>query len=185
MFGIGGFVGSLLGGWAADRFGTLRVLAGTIIGAAIMATGFSIVPAVSDAGPVAVALILPWAITGWAFYPPRQSKLIALAPLSATILLALNQSAIHVGAAVGSATGAFTLIHSAPGALGVAAASLTMIALASLITEQRQIGNAFPRFKWPRARVINWLNLRNVPGGENLSASTCVQSLPLAKHRDG
>jgi predicted MFS family arabinose efflux permease len=144
IFGIGGFVGSLLGGWAADRFGTSRVLAGTIIGAAIMATGFSVVPSVSDAGPVAVALILPWAIIGWAFYPPRQSQLIALAPLSATILLALNQSAIHVGAAVGSATGAFTLIHVAPAALGVAAGSLTMIALALLFAEQRRTKSEIP-----------------------------------------
>ena len=64
-------------------------------------------------------------------------QLIALAPLSATIVLALNQSAIHVGAAVGSATGALTLIYAAPAALGVAAASLTLLALGLLIAEQR------------------------------------------------
>jgi predicted MFS family arabinose efflux permease len=56
--------------------------------------------------------------------------LIALAPLSATIVLALNQSAIHVGAAVGSATGALALIYAAPAALGVTAASLTLLPLA-------------------------------------------------------
>jgi predicted MFS family arabinose efflux permease len=137
LFGIGGFGGSLLGGWAADRFGTWRVLVGTIIGAAILATAFSFLPAVSGNGPMAFALILSWAIVGWAYYPPRQSQLIALAPLSATIVLALNQSAIHVGAAVGSATGALTLIYAAPAALGVAAASLTLLALGLLIAEQR------------------------------------------------
>src|SRR5262245_17512860 len=143
MFGICGFAGSLLGGWASDRFGTSRVLAGTIIGAAILAAGFSVVPAVSDAGPMAFALILPWAIVGWAFFPPRQSQLIALAPRSATILLALNQSAIHVGAAAGSAAGALTLVHAAPSALGVAAALPTLVALALLIVERKvqQLGN--------------------------------------------
>jgi predicted MFS family arabinose efflux permease len=143
MFGIGGFAGTLLGGWAADRYGTPSVLAGTIVGAAILAIGFSVVPVLSDAGPMAFALILPWAIVGWAFFPPRQSQLIALAPRAATILLALNQSAIHVGAAAGSAAGAFTIVHAAPAALGVAAAVLTLIALALLIVERKmqQRGN--------------------------------------------
>jgi predicted MFS family arabinose efflux permease len=181
LFGIGGFAGSLLGGWAADRFGTSRVLAGTIIGAAIFAAGFSIVPAMSAAGPIAFALILPWAIVGWAFIPPRQSRLIALAPVSATIVLALNQSAIHVGAAMGSVAGALTLIHAAPAALGVAAASLSIVALAALVAEQkaRQIGDAFRRLP------TNWLNLQPVLPGENRPTSTRVQSFPLlAQHRD-
>jgi hypothetical protein len=99
-----------------------------------------------------LVLILSWAIVAWAFYPPRQSQLIALAPLSATILLALNQSAIHVGAAAGSAAGALTLIHAVPAALGAAAASLTIIALAALVAKQRRskIGNGLLRFKCAR-----------------------------------
>jgi predicted MFS family arabinose efflux permease len=143
MFGIGGFAGSLLGGWAADRYGTSRVLAGTIVGATILATGFSVVPVVSDAGAIAFALILPWGIVGWAFFPPRQSQLVALAPRAATILLALNQSAIHVGAAAGSAAGAVTIVYTAPAALGVVAALLTLVALALLIVERKvqQLGN--------------------------------------------
>jgi predicted MFS family arabinose efflux permease len=143
MFGIGGFAGSLLGGWASDRYGTWRLLAGTIVGAAILAAGFSVVPVLSDAGAIAFALILPWAILGWAFFPARQSQLVALAPRAATILLALNQSAIHVGAAAGSGAGAVTIVYAAPAALGVVAALLTLIALALLIVERKvqHLGN--------------------------------------------
>jgi predicted MFS family arabinose efflux permease len=145
MFGIGGFIGSFLGGWAADRQGSPGVLAVTLMGLATASAAFSIAPSLPHAALVAFALFAPWAVIGWAFLPPRQSQLVALAPISTTILLALNQSAIHLGAAIGSVVGAFTLIHANPAELGVAAASLAIIALALLIAELKSLPRLSPQ----------------------------------------
>jgi predicted MFS family arabinose efflux permease len=132
LFGAGGFVGNLIGGWAADKIHPPRVI---VCGLSLMAlcfAGFSIVPALAGANAclAILALVAVWAVVGWSVHPAQQSRLIGFAPQSAPLLLALNASSLYLGMALGAGLGAVTLAHGGVGDLGWVAALCELVALA-------------------------------------------------------
>ena len=106
IFGLGAVAGNLLGGLMSDRLGwriTLTVLC--CLQMAIMPV-FSLLP-LPD--PMVLLLSLSWAVAGWSFMAGQQARLIGYAGPRAPVVLALNAAAIYVGAALGSALGAFVI----------------------------------------------------------------------------
>ncbi len=76
LFGLGGTIGNLGGGWAADRFHPKRLM--TIVLSVLMATFIALALAEDLARPfgaiVAVVAIAVWGIDGWAFPSIQQAR---------------------------------------------------------------------------------------------------------------
>ena len=132
--GGGAVVGNLLGGWVTDRIGPFRTLL-------FLASAQVVIMPFYSGLPVPVLLLIAvsfvWAGVGWAFMAAQQSRLLAIAPENASILMALNAAAIYIGAAIGSGAGAAVISRSGLGALGYTGASGALVALVILLISQR------------------------------------------------
>jgi predicted MFS family arabinose efflux permease len=125
MFGIGAVIGNILGGMAADRFGSVRPLIALCVAQAVVAPVFSMLPI----NPIVLmALLVFWSVSGWSFLAAQQVRLIALSPANASIMLSLNAAAIYVGAAVGSAIGSIAIDTFGINALGYTSAVFALFA---------------------------------------------------------
>ena len=82
----------------------------------------------------ALTLTLIWSLGTWSFMVPQQARLVALAPKFQGLLLALNASAIYLGASIGSTLGGMVLQRSSFAVLGPVAAMVVILALLSLWT---------------------------------------------------
>lgn len=136
-WGIGGVLGSVLAGPLVDRTG--RVLA--------LVTGVTALLVVSEAslpllGAAAFPALVVWGGAGWAFQVPQQHRLLALSAERGTVALALNNSALYLGSAVGSGVAGLALSAGLDaGALPWAAAGVAALGLAlHLVTGRRARG---------------------------------------------
>jgi DHA1 family inner membrane transport protein len=102
LFGVSGVVGTLVGGWAHDRFGARRTLT---VQLAVLAAMMALVPLTRGSYAALLAVFLVWGIAGFGMMAPQQSRLAALAPAQAPILLSLNTSMLYFGTAFGAAIG--------------------------------------------------------------------------------
>lgn len=102
LFGVSGVTGTLLGGWANDRFGGQRTLP---VQLALLALMMALVP-LTQGNPIAVnAVFFAWGVAGFGMMAPQQSRLAELAPAQTPILLSLNSSMLYFGTAAGAAIG--------------------------------------------------------------------------------
>jgi DHA1 family inner membrane transport protein len=112
VFGLSGVAGTLVGGWANDRFGPARTLAVQLV---LLASMMAVVPLTrGHYGPMLAAFVV-WGTAGFGMMAPQQSRLAALAPSQAPLLLSLNTSMLYVGTAFGAVVGG-----AAVGVLGLA-----------------------------------------------------------------
>lgn len=134
IYGLACMVGNAIGGYSADRWGTIRcmVLAALLVALALFALPFT---AISFAG-AALAITL-WGIAAWCGGPAQQSRLISLAPEVSGELLSINVSAIYIGTAGGAALGGLTLLFAPLTALGWVGGSCELVALALALLSTR------------------------------------------------
>ena len=131
-FGVGAVIGNIAGGQAADRFGATRTVGWSLALSAAMLVMLSVVPTFLPqhiAGPVLMAMMVPWGMVGWAFPPAQASRIIKLAPDAAPIVLSLNASALYLGVALGAVVGGAVLRYGVPADLGLVAAVFPVIGL--------------------------------------------------------
>jgi len=131
-FGVGAVIGNIAGGQAADRFGATRTVGWSLALSAAMLVMLSVVPTFLPqhlAGPVLMAMMVPWGMVGWAFPPAQASRIIKLAPDAAPIVLSLNASALYLGVALGAVVGGAVLRFGVPADLGLIAAIFPLIGL--------------------------------------------------------
>ncbi|WP_209618747.1 MFS transporter [Saccharothrix coeruleofusca] len=131
-YGVGGVLGNVLGGRAADRRGPRGPLLVALFGTAVALVLLR--PALGD--PVAVVAVLTaWGGLFWAFNPPLFAALVAVDPGRAGVLLALNASAIYLGIAgagvVGGAVTATAGVQAVPVVGAVTAALAACVALST------------------------------------------------------
>ena len=102
LFGLSGVAGTLIGGAANDRFGPRRTLASllTALGATM-----ALLPLTAGSWPLLVLALLAWGTAGFGMMAPQQSRLAALAPAQAPVLLSLNTSMLYLGTAGGAIVG--------------------------------------------------------------------------------
>jgi len=111
-FGLSGVAGTLLGGWANDRFGSLPTLRAHL---ATLATMMAAVPLCQGHHALVLLAFVMWGVAGFGLMPPQQSLLTSLAPPQAPLLLSLNASMLYLGTALGAVVGG-----AATGLLGTA-----------------------------------------------------------------
>jgi MFS transporter, DHA1 family, inner membrane transport protein len=102
LFGASGVAGTLMGGAANDRFGARRVLA---VGLAVLTLTMVVLPYTAGSWPLMMAVLLVWGMSGFSLMAPQQSRLAALAPPQASLLLSLNASMLYFGSALGATVG--------------------------------------------------------------------------------
>lgn len=101
-FGVAGTLGTLLGGWANDRYGplpTLRTLASVLCLAMLLA------PFTAGHTRLMVVVFMGWSMSGFGMMSPQQFRLASLAPEQTPMLLGLNASMLYLGTALGAAAG--------------------------------------------------------------------------------
>ncbi|MFK8846935.1 hypothetical protein [Streptomyces sp. Ac-502] len=114
-------LGSLAAGPLVDRTGKITALVGGIL--VTVAAAQALLPLLASAAlPGAAAALVVWGAAGWALQVPQQHRLLALRDDRGTVALALNNSALYLGSAVGSALGGLAL------AAGVQASALPWVA---------------------------------------------------------
>ena len=103
IFGFAAVFGGGIGGLMADLLGSRKTM---VIALVIFSALFLVLPYTTDFFPVFLIIIILWGILSWAISPAMQSYLIEIAPESSEIQQSLNNSALHLGVAVGSVIGA-------------------------------------------------------------------------------
>ncbi len=132
LFGAGGAVGNLVGGFAADRVSSRRLL--SVIFAslaaifALLSLGARVLPPAAAAA-AGMGLILVWGLIGWAFPSIQQTRLVRLDPRLAPVTLSLNASATYVGISLGAALGSLAVAHGGTLALGWLAGGCEVVGL--------------------------------------------------------
>jgi MFS transporter, DHA1 family, inner membrane transport protein len=129
LFGLSGVAGTLVGGWANDRFGARRTL---MAGLALLGAGMGVLPLTAGSWPMLIAVLLVWGTAGFALMAPQQARLAALAPAQTPLLLSLNASMLYLGTAAGAIAGGIATAHL--GLAQLAWAGLPFVAAALAIT---------------------------------------------------
>jgi DHA1 family inner membrane transport protein len=102
MFGLSGVVGTLVGGWANDRFGPRRTLFAQL---ALLGTMMAVLPFTRGHYAWIVLALVTWGVAGFGMMAPQQSRLASLEPAQAPLLLSRNTSMLYFGTALGAAIG--------------------------------------------------------------------------------
>ncbi|WP_144522582.1 MFS transporter [Bacillus pumilus] len=106
LAGICSFLGSSLGGVAADKKGPIFTIFTGIILQIIM---LILLAFVTGNLVIMMAVIMIWMIATWSTSPAQQLYLVTLVPKSPDIALSVNTSFIQFGFALGSGVGGFVL----------------------------------------------------------------------------
>ena len=151
IWGIGGVLGSFLVGPVVDRVrGPVLVFAIMIV----LSASLFFLPVAATLGTWLVMLpIVLWGAVGWALQVPQNNELIVARQEQGdgNLAIALNESALYLGSAIGAAAGGFVLLLQMPTwTLAVCAGSVALIgALLQLLNLRRQ--RAWPRTPQPEA----------------------------------
>jgi MFS transporter, DHA1 family, inner membrane transport protein len=129
VYGLGGLLGSQLGGRLADRLGTARPLN------------------IGLGGLIVIQLLLPWSLTStvatcaalfgatlcsWCCFAPFQARILMLEPHSANVTIALINTSVYMGNAIGALIGGLLLRLTAVTNLPFVSALVAAMALAVL-----------------------------------------------------
>ncbi len=134
LFGGAAVFGNFIGGFSADRFGPSR----TLMAISILQMLLLPIIAVAPVGPITMGVLcVIWSLSGWSFMTPQQSRLVAIGPDRAPVMLSLNASAIYLGVAIGSAIGSMALSHGRWTSVAVAASLVAAVAIAHLALSDR------------------------------------------------
>ena len=136
IFGLASIPGTLLGGYAADRWGyrvSMTVML-AVLSASLLS--FSLIFAIEAGSVVAtlatVVVLVAWSVATFAQFPLQQYRLIGIAPQEQGTVLSLNASAIQAGQGIGAGVGALILHYGSVASLGWGGALCTLVALVGL-----------------------------------------------------
>jgi predicted MFS family arabinose efflux permease len=99
IFGLAGIAGTLIGGWANDRFGSLPTIR---IQLTVLVSMMCLLPLTQGNLPATVATLVVWGTAGFGLTAPQQSRLVSLSATQAPLLLSLNSSMLYLGTALGA-----------------------------------------------------------------------------------
>ncbi len=138
VFGCGAVIGNHLGGVLNDRIGSVRTLYWLCGIQGLIMPLFS--STMYYQAPLLV-LIFGWSIFSWSFMVPQQSRLVRRSPHHHQMLLALNASAIYLGAAIGSVIGGIVIKQAGIESLGITGGSICLLALVHIHLIERSSGD--------------------------------------------
>lgn len=136
VFGLAGVAGTLSGGWANDRFGSLPTMR---VQLAVLVATMAVLPLTRGHLYATMATLVVWGIAGFGVMSPQQSRLAGMAPAQAPLLLSLNGSMLYVGTALGAVISGAMLDHLHLSQLGWVGVPFGLLALLTLAFEPAQV----------------------------------------------
>ncbi|MGK5054572.1 MFS transporter [Janthinobacterium sp. RB2P8] len=132
-WGVGGIVGSVLVGPWADKVAAPKL---TLFILLLLALALCALPLA--AGWSAWLMLVPialWGAAGWALQVPQNQRLLAVCARQGdgNLAIALNESALYLGSAIGAAMGGLLLLLDWP--MWLLAASAALVAAAALLLQ--------------------------------------------------
>lgn len=128
LYGGMSFIAAVVGGVFADKIGASRALL-------FFCAALSILMPLVTQGPVeplpAACIVGAWSLFSWSHFTAQQSRLVAIEPPLAQLLLALNSSMLYVGIACGSLLAAHLL--PIPEFTGIAIGATMQVAIAVVV----------------------------------------------------
>ncbi|SFE73462.1 MFS transporter [Alteribacillus iranensis] len=109
LFGFAAVTGGAIGGGLSDRLGYRTTLYVVII---LFSSSMFILPYTTAWIPLFFLLVVIWGAMSWALSPPMQSYLVESASETSDVQQSLNNSALHLGIALGSFSGGFVVENS-------------------------------------------------------------------------
>ncbi|KHE73090.1 MFS transporter [Halobacillus sp. BBL2006] len=109
IFGVAAVSGGGFGGFLSDKLGSEKSILGII---SVFALAIFVIPYVTFSLHVFLFVMMIWSALSWAITPAQQNYLITSAPETADIQQSLNNSALHLGIALGSTIGAMVIEQS-------------------------------------------------------------------------
>ncbi|MGG0175831.1 MFS transporter [Gottfriedia acidiceleris] len=106
IIGFAAIVGGGVGGLLSDRIGPKKTIITVIT---VFGVSIFILPFTTFNTPLFVIVMIVWSMFSWALQPAIQSYLIVTAPDTSDIQQSLNNSAVHVGMALGSTIGGIAI----------------------------------------------------------------------------
>lgn len=133
VFGLAGVAGTLMGGWATDRFGALRSMR---VQLAVLVAMMCLLPLTRGHVPATMAVLVLWGIAGFGLMAPQQSRLAILSPAQAPLLLSLNGSMLYVGTALGAVVSGAVLDQVGFAQLGWVGVPFGLLAMLTLVFDR-------------------------------------------------
>ncbi len=130
MFGVAGVCGTLLGGWATDRFGPQRTLRAHL---SVFFLTMCVVPLTQGHYLGTLLAFMSWGVAGFGLMAPQQARLVAIDMARSPVLLSLNSSMMYFGMALGAALGGIAAPATGFAHLPWVGAPLALTALALLL----------------------------------------------------
>lgn len=132
VFGIAGVAGTVSGGWANDRFGSLPTMR---VQLSVLVATMAVLPLTRGHLYATMATLVIWGIAGFGVMTPQQSRLAGMAPAQAPLLLSLNGSMLYVGTALGAVISGSLLGYIDLSQLGWVGVPFGLLALLTLAFE--------------------------------------------------
>ncbi|RAN86890.1 MFS transporter [Bacillus sp. SRB_28] len=106
VLGVFAFIGSRLGGYAADKWGPVRTVYFSLIVHSV-ALFFLTATSISTIG--VFIIIMVWGTAAWTTTPANQFYLISLKPQSSEIVLSFNTAIMNIGMTLGAGIGGLVI----------------------------------------------------------------------------
>lgn len=132
-WGVGGIAGSVLVGPWADKVAAPKLTAFILL---LLALALCALPlAAGWSAWLMLAPIALWGAAGWALQVPQNQQLLAVRAQQGdgNLAIALNESALYLGSAIGAATGGLLLLLNWP--MWLLAAGAALVAIAALLLQ--------------------------------------------------
>jgi DHA1 family inner membrane transport protein len=133
--GVSGVVGTLIGGWANDRYGPVQTLKVQLL---VFLLAQLAVPLTSGNYAIVLAVMLVWGTAGFGMMPAQQARLAAASPANAPLLLSLNTSMLYFGTALGSIVGGAASASLGFGHIAWAGAPFLLLGFVTLLMPMRK-----------------------------------------------
>jgi DHA1 family inner membrane transport protein len=128
VFGAGVVIGNWSGGMLSDRFRPTRLLLLSLSALVEVLLSLAMTTLMGS-----ILLLGAWGCIAALSFVPQQHRLLGLAPAHTNVLLALNNSTVYLGEALGAVLGGIVLRVASVTLLGWAGASCTFLALLLLL----------------------------------------------------
>jgi DHA1 family inner membrane transport protein len=135
LFGVGAVVGNFVGGALSDRYGTRWP---TIICLVMLICALATIEPASSSIIGASVAVIWWAICMAALFTLQQQRAIAANPKYSNLALALNNSALYLGASLGAAAGGVVISKASLSLLAPASAAAAALGLLTILTLPRR-----------------------------------------------
>jgi DHA1 family inner membrane transport protein len=135
LFGLGCMAGNFIGGSLSDRYGPRRP---TIFCLGMLICDLAAIQPASSSIAAAAVTMTGWGVCMAALFTLQQQRAIAVNPERSNLILALNNSALYLGASIGAAAGGLVISSVSFAFLAPTSAAVAVLGLLALLLLPRR-----------------------------------------------